>query len=250
MKHMFIMLTFMSACITTNGDGETTEEEVTPDIEKAEIYADLAIGYMEKEKYETAKGELEKALRIAPNHSKSNYIMGLLLIEIKEYDKVEPFMVKAVQSDPENSSAAHDFGTFLCQRGSELRSVAYFDKAVANPFFHRPELSLMRAGECLNKVGETTKAERYLKKSLDLDPHLGPSLLNLAKIKYNEGSYLSARAYIERYVAITNPQPAELLLGYEIELKLKANDVADDYRKKILENFPSSPQAKSLRDKS
>jgi len=243
-------LAFMSGCVTTDADGATTQEVVTPASEKAEIYADLATGYMKKKQYETAKGELEKALAVSPNHSKSNYIMGLLLIEIEEYHKVEPFMARAVQSDPQNSAAAHDFGAFLCQTGKELKAVTYFDKAVANPFFNRPELSLMRAGECLKNAGQTKKAESYLKKSLDLNPRLQPSLLNLARIKYDNESYLSARAYIERYFAITKPQPGPLMLGYNIESKLNAKDVAEDYRTKILENFPSSNEAKSLRNKS
>jgi len=200
--------TLMSACVTTNEDGATTEEVVTPAHEKAEIYANLATGYMKKEQYEIAKRELERALTIAPNHSKSNYIMGLLLIDIEEYAEVERFMARAVQSDPQNSAAAHDLGTFLCQTGKELRSVVY------------------------------------------LNPRLEPALLNLAKIKYDDESYLSARAYIERYFAITKPQPAPLLLGYQIELKLNANDVADDYRTQILEQFPSSKEAKGLRNKS
>lgn len=241
---------FITGCVTTNADGAKTEKIVTPNSEKAEIYANLATGYMKKEQYAIAQLELEKALTIAPNHSKSNYIMGLLLIEIEEYENVERFMVRAVQADSKNSAAAHDLGTFLCQRGKELRSVIYFDKAVNNPFFNRPELSLMRAGECLNRIGQTMKAEGYLKKSLDINPRLEPALFNLAKIKYNDESYLSARAYIERYFAITKPQPGPLFLGYQIELKLNAKGVADDYRTQILERFPSSNQAKSLRNKS
>jgi len=246
-----LALSTMTGCVTTNADGATTQKApATPASEKAEIYANLAVGYMDKKQYETAKGELEKALRVDPNHSKSNYIMGLLLIQIEEYADVERFMVRAVESDARNSAAAHDFGTYLCQTGEELRSVTYFDKAVKNPFFSRPELSLMRAGECLKKAGEAAKAERYLKKALDLNPRLAPALLNLAKIKHEEESHLSARAYIERYFAITKPQPKPLLLAYQIELALNARDVAHDYKTQILEKFPSSNEAKSLRDKS
>jgi len=66
-------------------------------------------------------------------------------------------------------------------------------------------------------------------------------------IKHEQQSYLSARAYIERYLAITKPQPASLLLAYKIESKLKAVDVAEQYRMKLLEEFPGSKQAGSLR---
>ncbi len=245
-----IVLFSIGGCITTDGEGSRTDRAITPANEKADIYAQLAVSYMQKKQFSTAQAELEKALNIAPNHSQSNYIMGLLMIEIKEYDQVEKFISKAIDTDPRNSSAAHDLGTFLCQRGEELRSIKYFDMAAANPYFLRPELSLMRAGECLNMIGEPERAEVYLKESLKVNPQLKPSLLDLAKIKYEGGSYLSARAYIERFFAITKPQPESLLLGYQIESKLNAIHEANEYRTQLLEKFPSSDQARKLRNKS
>jgi len=246
----FALLSQLSACVTTNADGEKTITEVTPDSDKADIYAQLAVNYMKKEQYETAQGELEKAFAIMPSHSQSNYIMGLLMIDTEQYNRVEKFMVRAVESDPNNSHAAHDLGTFLCRSGQEVRAIEYFDKAVANPFFKRPGLSLMRAGECLYKVGQVERSEDYLKRSLRVNSNLKPALFNLAKIKYETQSYLSARAYIERFNAITKPQPAALLLGYQIELKLNANDVAEKYRAQLLDKFPASAQARSLRNRS
>jgi len=245
----FIIISSLSGCVTTNSDGSTTTKTVTPDSDKADIYAQLARGYMNKKQYITAQRELEKSLAISPNHSESNYIMGLLKIQLEQYKDVERFMARAVESDARNSAAAHDFGKFLCQTGQELRSIDYFDKAVANPFFRRPELSLMRAGECLYKVGQVKRSEVYLKKSLKVNPRLKPALFNLAKIKYESQSYLSARAYIERFNAITKPQPAALLLAYQIESKLNANDVARKYRTQLLETFPASTQARSLRNR-
>jgi len=239
----------LTACVTTNGDGSKVTEVETPDRKKADIYAELARGYIKKKQYQIAERELRKAIQIVPDHSVSNYMMGLLMIETEQYDRVEPFMEKAVNSDNSNSSAAHDFGVFLCQRGQELRSVVYFDKAASNPYFERPELSMMRAGECLYKVGDVIRAETYLKKSLQLNPQMRPALFNLAKIKYQTKSYLSARAYIERYFAITKPQAASLLLGYQIESKLNARDVAEKYRVMLLENFPGSREARDLRSR-
>jgi len=241
------MALLLSACVTTNSDGATTTEVETPVEKKADIYAELARGYMNEKQYEIAERELRKALNISPNHSVSNYMMGLLMIETEQYDRVETFMERAVTSDASNSSASHDFGVFLCRRGQELRSIKYFDKAAANPYFERPELSFMRAGECLYKVGQTQRSEVYLKEALKVNKHMRPALLNLAKIKYEAQSYLSARAYIERYLAITKPQPEPLLLGYKIEMELKARDVAEKYRVMLLENFPGSREARGLR---
>jgi len=240
----------LTACVTTNSDGATTTEVETPISKKADIYAELGRNYMKQKQYEVAEEELGKALAISPNHSDSNYIMGLLMIETQQYKRVEPFLVKAVENNKANSSASHDLGVFLCQTGQERKAISYFDKAVNNPYFKRPEMSLMRAGECLNKIGDVARAEVYLKESLKRNPRMRPALYNLAKIKYSTQSYLSARAYVERYLAITKPQPEALLLAYKIESELNARKVAQKYRSQLLEKFPASQQARDLRIRS
>ena len=104
----------------------------------------------------------------------------------------------------------------------------------------------MRAGECLAKIRDP-KAEKYLKNALEVNPTLSPALYRLAVIKYNDKEYFSARAYIERYMAITKSQPAALFLAYNIESNLNAPDVAEKYRLELLEDFPGSEQANRLR---
>jgi len=238
----------LNGCVTTK-TGNHFKGGTAPNSDRADIHAQLARGYMEKKQYSIAKTELEKGLKVDPNHSDSNYVMALLMLELEQFKETEEFFTRAVRSNANNSAAAHDFGVYLCQTGQEGRSVAYFDIAVSNPFFESPQLSYMRAGECLSRIKDP-RAEGYLKKALSVNPKLSPALFRLAKLKYETKSYLSARAYIERFYAITKPQPAALLLGYKIELKLRADDVAAKYRLQLLETFPGSLEARSLRTQS
>lgn len=214
--------------------------------DSALIHTKLAQEYMRQNQLATAKKELEEALRINSSHSLSNYVMALLMMRLEQYPQAERYFGRAIKSDPLNSSAAHDFGMFLCQTGKERKSIKYFEVAVSNPLFDRSELSYMRAGECLSKINDP-KAEEYLKKAISINSRLRPALLRLAVIKHQALNHLSARAYIERYLAITEPQPDSLLLAYQIESSLNASDVAAKYRKQLLTNFPSSDQARSLR---
>ena len=214
--------------------------------DKTKIFTELARGYLKQKQYSVAKDELEKVLALDTNHSEGNYVMALLMMELEQFEKAEKHFEKAVNANADNSAAAHDFGMFLCQTGQEKRAIKYFEKAAANPLFPRAELSNMRAGECLAKIGDPT-AETYLRNALKNNPHLRPALYRLARIKYDAASYLSARAYIERYLAISKPQPASLLLAYRIELKLNALEMANEYRTQLLEEFPGSKQASALR---
>lgn len=239
-----ICLLLLSACVTTNDStGSVTNRPVS---DKAMVHAKLAQGYLKQKQYSVAKDSLEKALDIDPNHSQSNYIMALLMLELQQYEETEEHFTRAVKSDEFNSEAAHDFGTYLCQTGREREAVDYFEIAAANPLFGQSHLSYMRAGECLARIGDAS-AEAYLQRALAINPRLGPALYRLALLKYDTQEFLSARAYIQRYMAINKPQPDSLLLAYKIESKLNAVDFANEYRQQLLEDFSGSPQAREVR---
>lgn len=242
---VLLICTNLTAC--ANGPGRQGQSgSSSGKTDKAMVHARLAKSYLQQKQYAVAKTELQKALRISPSHSESNYVMALLMLELGDYQVAEKHFSKAVRADPENSSAAHDFGMLLCQTGSEARSIEYFEAAVSNPLFDRSDLSYMRAGECAAQIGDA-RAEGYLKRALSINPRLQAALYQLASIKFTEKSYLSARAYIERFMAITKPQPAALMLAHKIELALNANEVAEQYRVQLLEEFPGSEQARLLR---
>lgn len=240
------LIIFLAACVSSGGSSKQISKAKKSRADRAMVHTKLAQGYLRQEQYATAKQQLERALSIDPDHSDSNYVMALLMLKLEQNRQAERYFARAVKSDPENSAAAHDFGVFLCQIGKERESIEYFEIAVANPLFDKAQLSYMRAGECLLKVKDAA-AEQYLKKALSLNPRLRPALYQLAKLKFEDQSYMSARAYIERYFAITNPQPGSLLLAYKIESALNARDVAESYRSKLLIEFPGSKEASSVR---
>ena len=247
---ILLLLLGVAACSTTS---ETVGAKKNPSIvnagpdKKALVHTQLARGYMEQNQYATAKAQLERALEISPSHSDSNYVMALLMMKLEQYSEAEYHFTRAVKSDKENSSAAHDFGAFLCQINKPVKAVEYFDIAASNPLFAQAKLSYARAGQCIANI-DKKRAENYLLKALAIDKRLRPALFSLAQLKYAEGIHLSARAYIERYLAITVPQPESLLLAYKIESNLNASEQANAYRSKLLTTFPGSKQARELSD--
>lgn len=239
-----LILSVLSACVTSTPTGSVTANR--PVTDKAMVHAKLAQGYLKQKQYAVAKEELDEALKINKDHSESNYVMALLMLELQQYEETEEHFVRAVKSDNRNSAAAHDFGTYLCQIGREREAVEYFDIAAGNPLFDQPHLSYMRAGECLTRIKDP-EAENYLQRALAINSNLGPALYRLAQLKHDKQEYLSARAYIQRYMAINKPQPEPLLLAYKIESKLNATDFAGEYRQQLLEGFPGSEQAREVR---
>ncbi len=245
-KRFFFLMTLfiLGACVNTAPSVSSANRPVS---DKALVHAKLAQGYLQQKQYAVAKDELERALDINPNHSESHYTMALLMLELQQYEESERHFMRAVTTDSSNSEAAHDFGTYLCKTGRERDSVKYFDIAAANPLFAQSYLSFMRAGECLARINDVVTAEAYLERALAINSRLGPALLQLASLKYDNGEGLSARAYMQRFLAVNKPQASALLLAYKIESNLRANDFAEEYRQRLLEEFPGSQQAREVR---
>ena len=237
------LIGMLSACVS---DGPKVSKQGRPKTDSALAHTKLAQGYLKQKQYAVAKDELEKALKIDPGHSESHYTMALLMLELQQSEDTEKHFIRAVASDSNNSAAAHDFGSYLCQTKRQREALKYFEIAASNPLFDQAYLSLMRAGECLAHI-EDPEAEKYLKEALAINSRLGPALFQLASLKYDSEEYLSARAYIQRYFAIKKPQPKSLLLAYKIESSLNASDFADEHRTQLLKNYPASSQAKEIR---
>lgn len=235
----------ISGCVST-GDNESRPTSSADT--RADVQTQLALSYLQRDQKETALEMLEEALSIAPEHSRSNYVMAMLQTELGNDDKANRHYRRALRSDPENSSAAHDYAIFLCSRGQVEKAMEHFESALDNPLYDRKALTNLRAGECLIRARTDRQgAEPYFRAALDADPRLGPALYHMADIAYARENFLKARGYIERYFSVAPDTPESLLLGVKIETKLNADDVARKYAARLKKQFASSDEARQLK---
>lgn len=243
-RHVLIMgivVLGVAACASREPIGKTADVS-----KRADVRTQLAISYMQRNQLEVAREELEHALNIAPNHSAANHAMAALQERLGNNKEAERHFLLAVRSDAENSQAAHDFGTFLCRRGRVEEALEQYGNALSNPLYRQPDMSNLRAGECLIVHDRIQDAEAYFQKALRINPGLSLALYHMAEINFRRQNYLSARAYIERYFSIAAKTPESLLLAYKIEHKLKAPKVADEYASLLRGKFARSKEAQEL----
>lgn len=215
---------------------------------RAAVHTQLALGYLQRDQKQTALDEVQRALEISPEHSQANYVMAMLQTQLNHAENADLHYRRALESNPQNSIAAHDYAIFLCGRGRVEEAMGYFESALNNPLYEGRTLTNLRAGECLIKMRTDRRgAEPYFRAALKANPRLGPALYYLADIAYARQEYLDARAYIERYFAVERDTPASLLLAVKIESRLSAEDVAREYAARLRKNFGSSDEAKKLK---
>ncbi len=237
-----VAILLLSGCASS---AERQEEREKTD-KLAETHVLLGSSYLQRGQLDVAKEELDKALKIAPDHSQANNIMAVLQWRFKDYDKAERLFRKALASDEKNASAQHNYGAFLCDRGKITEGVRHFDAAAANPLYPYAAEVNLNAGVCLMKKPAPAAAEKYFREALRINPGLSGALYQMARISLDSGQALSARGFIERYFQSAEDTPESLLLAVKIEYALRNKNAEASYALRLRGKFPTSPEVAQL----
>ena len=103
---------------------------------------------------------------------------------------------------------------------------------------------MSNAGSCALAAGDLDKAENFLRQSLGYDDTLVSALLPMAEVSYKQQSYLRARAFLQRFEAVSPVTKESLSLGYAIESKLGDDAEAERYRLELLERDPGAERVR------
>lgn len=213
----------------------------------ADTHVFLGSRYLQRGQLAVAKEELDKALKISPDHSQANNIMAVLQWRFKDHEKAERFFRKSLATDENNASAQHNYGAFLCDRGNINEGIRHFDAAAANPLYPYAAEVNLNAGLCLMKKPLPGTAEKYFREALRLNPKLPGALFQMASINLDSGQALSARGFIERYFQSSEDTPESLLLAVKIERILQNKNAEASYAIRLRGKFPASPEVAQLR---
>lgn len=144
---------------------------------------------------------------------------------------------RATELAPARGEMLNNYGVWLCRAGRAAESLAWFDRALADPRYPTPAAALANAGTCAHTAGETARAERDLRRAIALDPQNATALGTLARMEFQAGRYLQARAFSERRLAAAPADRESLLLASQIERALGDNAAAERYVRRMGTEF-------------
>lgn len=216
----------------------------------ADTYVGLAIGYLQEGDVGTALKRAKYALELDPDHGKGNGVIALIYERLGEYSLAAKHYQSSLRSDPRNPYILNAYGAFLCSRGEYEQAVQQYDKALANPLYATPEVALTNAGICLRRQGELSRAESYFRRALERQDSFPQALAQMALVSQERGNSLSARAYLERYLAVAAPSAELLWLGVRVERQLGDGQAADLYAKRLHETYPDSQEVQLMQESS
>jgi type IV pilus assembly protein PilF len=243
----------LTGCVTQRSDSgsglkpsNSTMGDEAPDRLRARVHTELASSYFELGNIPVALEETKEALRADANYGPAHNIMGLLYATLKEDRLAEESFRRALQLNPLDSDANHNYGQFLCQRKREDEGIGHFLAAVKNPLYQGPDRSYTNAGVCARRRGDMAAAEGYFQMALKTRPSQPQALYNMAEISYTRGDFAGARGYLARLTKVSQPNAEVLWLGVRVERRLGDRNSEASYAAQLRNSFPDSKEARAL----
>jgi len=225
----------------------TTSSDESPLRKRARIRLELATAYFSKGELRTALDEVKQVLSIDSNFSEALELRGLIYDALQEPSLAEESFNRALQANPRNGSAMHNYAWYLCRKKEFDQADAMFARAQQQGFSVPTAKTLLVRGVCQIEAGKVALAEKTIARSYEIDPSSAVTAYNLARVLMMQGEAQRARFYIRRVNNVPEQANAESLwLGIRIENKLGNVAERDELASALRSRFASSREATAL----
>ena len=231
----------LSGCVSSTTTGSLERE---PSDDAAEYNYELGRNYLQNEKYELARDRLERAVEIDPRLAKAYMALGMTYEALDNLRLATDSYEKAVRIAPRDFNILNSYAVFLCKQEDYKEARRYFEKAANHPENDDAERTFTNAGLCMAQKPDLEAAEMFFREALERKTTYGEALLQLCLLKFQQQDYLSARAFLQRFMATHRTTAGVLFLAAEIEGKLGNDRGRTEYVNRLLREFPESAEAR------
>ncbi len=248
---LVLLALFLTSGCATQGQ-ISQEQDATGDLgsEKkdspASLYVEMGIAYLREGQTAIAMKKLKTAIAVDPKNAEAHNVIGIVYERLGETDLAGVHYAKAARLQPHDPYIRNAQGSYFCKQGKYEKAEIEFERALSNPLYPTPWVAMNNAGLCAERNGDMVKAEKYYRRALTANEKYFQALFQMTKLSLNQDKPLSARAYLERYIAAAPATAASLFLGVRIEQKLGGRQQALKYRALLLDQFPDSPEVQLL----
>ena len=238
----------VSGCQPTNVQEQSTTTSSSLRNRSAELHVDLGIRYLREGNLDFAFSRLSRALDLEPNNAAAHNAMGLLHERLGDAAKADGYYRRAVTLNPTDASAQTNLGSSLCRAAKYEEGEKFLLQAAKQPLHKSPEVIYTNLGLCALLADKPERAETYFRRSLEINPKMSGALIRMSELSYRQDRYLSARAYLQRYLVEAEHSPASLWLGVRIERELGDKNAEASYGMLLRSKFPDAAQTRLLEE--
>jgi tetratricopeptide (TPR) repeat protein len=165
-----------------------------------------------QKKYEQAKKYLQKCLDLNPYSASGYSEMGAIYVIQERLDEAEKYLRKAIEINPKMMNVHYNFAQFFEKKGNLLQAAEEYRKELDNiPHHFRASYNL---SVVYRNLGDTENEEKYLEKTIEINPDFPLSYFFLARIYLHRGrNYKKAIDLVNKGIGL-KPDREHLSLGY------------------------------------
>lgn len=231
----------LSACVSTT-TGKPPPEANESDA--AKLNYELGARYYQNGKYELARDRLLLSLELDPRLATARTTLAMTYEAMGNMRLATEAYEHAVRTATRDFEVHNAYAVFLCKQGDFQGARKYFEKAANHPENDNAERTLTNAGLCMAQKPDVADAERLFREALDRRSTYGEALLQLCLLKYQAEDFMSARAFLQRYMSTSKSTAGVLFLASEIEGKLGNDRGRSEFVNQLLREFPESSEAR------
>ncbi len=232
----------------TPADGNANEpaaasSDQTDGDRRARARLELASAYFSRGQLETALDEVKLAMQSKPDLAEAHNLRGLIYASLGDLALADASFKRALQLQPRDADALHNYGWFLCQQQRFKEAIVQFEAALTVPQYRGTSRTLAARGLCQAQSGQWLEAEGSLMRSYELDAGNPSTAMNLAEVLYRRADYERARFYVGRVNARTESTNAQSLwLAARIENKLGNAARVSEFGEQLKSRYPKAPE--------
>lgn len=209
---------------------------------RAKIRLELAAEYFQAGRMNVAMDEVGQSLAADPNYADAYGLLGLILLQNRDYEKADVALRKAMGLSPQDGNLIHNYAWMLCQQRHFAEADQWFDKAMAQPGYTERSKTLLAKGLCHQQAGHLDQAQKVLLTAYEMDLNNPAIAYNLANVTWLAGDARKAQFYIRRLNRTRGMNAESLWLGIKIERALRDDVAMRQLVSQLRERYPDSRQ--------
>lgn len=224
-----VLSLFLAGCATGPSPGGSQSSAR----ERADIYLDLGVSYLQQGRTREALSNLKKARDLREGDAQIHNALGLAYQRLGFKKKAGRNFRRAVELAPENGEVLNNYGVFLANRGSYDKARKQFQKALENPLYSSPESAYYNLAWLARQQDRPKRAEDMLRTALRLQPGYAEARLALARLFRDRGRLSDARDQVRQLLESRPEHIRAHLLAGEIALELGDRSAARDHLNRV-----------------
>lgn len=217
------LLPLSALCITACSDSGNTSNSTASNtgINNALLASNanvrLGIAYLQRDEASEAKQKLLTSINEDRKNPAAWYSLGYYYEATGNRKQAEKDYLYAIKLAPSSGIPKNNYGTFLCRQGRYKEAIKQFMAAVDSPGYFDSAHAYENAGICSMLIPNEKQAKQYFTRALFNNPKLPTSLLELAKIDYQQGQLVRAKRLYNRLLSLGGTEsPEAKMFGQEL----------------------------------